>query len=154
MLSDEVKSYVERSVLCWLATVDAEGWPNVSPKEIFTAYDDERLIIANVASPGSVRNLLRVERACVSFIDVFVQKGFKVRGRAQLVWVSDPRYRELLTPLEDMAGGKFSINGIIEVWADEVEAILAPSYRFYPETTEGEQVEGAMVAYGVTPARR
>lgn len=37
MFTKEVKEYIERSVLCWLATVDAAGHPNVSTKEVFSA---------------------------------------------------------------------------------------------------------------------
>jgi predicted pyridoxine 5'-phosphate oxidase superfamily flavin-nucleotide-binding protein len=78
MLSSEVLNYASRSVLCWLATVDENGQPNVSPKEIFAVFDSEHLVIANIASPMSVRNIGVNPRVCVSFIDVFVQKGFKV----------------------------------------------------------------------------
>lgn len=149
MLTDEVKAYVERCVLCWLATVDSSGCPNVSPKQIFSAYGDERILIANIASAGSVRNISGEARVCVSFVDVFIQKGFKVRGQAQLVQEADSRYPELVSPLKDMTEGKFPISSVIEVWANEVEAIRAPSYQFYPETTEEDQVKGAMAAYGV-----
>lgn len=33
--SERLRAAIETSVLCWLATVDADGQPNVSPKEIF-----------------------------------------------------------------------------------------------------------------------
>ena len=78
MLSSEVQNSAAHSVLCWLATVDGNGQPNVSPKEIFAAFDTEHLVIANIASPSSVRNIEVNPLVCVSFIDVFVQKGFKV----------------------------------------------------------------------------
>ena len=45
------------SVLCWLATVDDHGMPNVSPKEIFCCHGERELLIANIASPQSVRNI-------------------------------------------------------------------------------------------------
>ncbi|WP_313952801.1 pyridoxamine 5'-phosphate oxidase family protein [Accumulibacter sp.] len=38
MLTDDVLNYIKRSVLCWLATADADGAPNVSPKEVFCAF--------------------------------------------------------------------------------------------------------------------
>ena len=152
MLTQQVKAYVERSVLCWLATVGRDGEPNVSPKEVFAAHGDDRLLIANIASPGSVRNILGNARVCVSFIDVFVQKGFKVRGRADVVQRSDPRYAELAAPLERLTQGRFPINAVIEVRASAVEPIRAPGYELHPETTEEGQVRGAMAAYGVRPA--
>lgn len=45
----DLNTYCESSVLCWLATVSHTLVPNVSPKEIFTLWDDERLLIANIA---------------------------------------------------------------------------------------------------------
>jgi hypothetical protein len=85
MLSPEVLEYATRSVLCWLATADEAGQPNVSPKEIFAVFDSTHVVIANIASPTSVRNVLVNPRVCVSFVDVFVQKGFKVIGTARNV---------------------------------------------------------------------
>ncbi len=36
MLSPETLACARKSMLCWLATVDAQGQPNVSSKENFT----------------------------------------------------------------------------------------------------------------------
>ena len=149
MITEEVREYVDRSVLCWLATVGRDGAPNVSPKEVFAAYENDRLLIANIASPGSVRNVLSNDAVCVSFVDVFVQKGFKVRGRANCVVPSDSRYAALAKPLEKMVDGKFVIRSVIEVRATAVEPILAPSYQFYPETSPDSQIQSAFLSYGV-----
>ncbi|UYG01261.1 pyridoxamine 5'-phosphate oxidase family protein [Halomonas sp. GD1P12] len=65
MITEEVKKYIDRSVLCWLATVDRDGDPNVSPKEVFAAYENDRLVIANIASAGSMRNILSNDAVCV-----------------------------------------------------------------------------------------
>jgi len=92
MLRPEIITSAQKSVLCWLATADAQGQPNVSPKEIFTFYDADHFLIANIASPNSVRNIAANPRVCVSFIDVFVQKGFKVSGVAQNIVKQDADY--------------------------------------------------------------
>lgn len=149
MLTTDVLEYVERSILCWLATADSDGQPNVSPKEIFAALDASSLVIANIASPGSVRNLRENPRVCVSFIDVFVQKGYKVIGRAAVVGKQDPRFEMLAAPLTEMTQGAFPIHNVIQVAASSVEQIMAPSYRLVPGTTEESQIVGAMATYGV-----
>ena len=51
MLTSEVLDYTSRSVLCWLATVDETGQPNVSPKEIFAAFDSQHIVVANIEPP-------------------------------------------------------------------------------------------------------
>jgi predicted pyridoxine 5'-phosphate oxidase superfamily flavin-nucleotide-binding protein len=154
MLSSEVHTSAARSVLCWLATVNANGQPNVSPKEIFAAFDTEHLVIANIASPTSVRNIEANPLVCVSFIDVFVQKGFKVVGTARNVGRQEVDFSHWAAPLKAKAGPRFPIHSVLVVRATAVEPILAPSYRLYPtESTEQSQMASAMRTYGVQPAR-
>jgi predicted pyridoxine 5'-phosphate oxidase superfamily flavin-nucleotide-binding protein len=153
MLSSEVQRSASHSVLCWLATVDDEGQPHVSPKEIFAIFDTEHLVIANIASPTSVRNIKAHPLACVSFIDVFVQKGFKVMGTARNVARNDGAFPHWSAPLTAKAGSRFPIHSVLVVRATSVEPIIAPSYRLYPaETTEQSQAVSAMRTYGVRPA--
>jgi predicted pyridoxine 5'-phosphate oxidase superfamily flavin-nucleotide-binding protein len=149
MLTGDVLNYVHSSVLCWLATVDSDGFPNVSPKEVFAVFDRQTLVIANIASPNSVRNLRANSRVCVSFIDVFVQKGYKVRGVAEVISPDHPRFSQLESPLLSITNGAFRILNIIAVDVSDVELIVAPSYRLVAGTTEASQVESAMRTYGV-----
>ena len=154
MLSPDVQKSAVQSVLCWLATVDGNGQPNVSPKEIFAVFDTEHLVIANIASPTSARNIRVNPLVCVSFIDVFVQKGFKVAGTARNVRRQDPDFSLWAAPLKAKAGPRFPIHSVLVVRATAIDAILAPSYRLYAaETTEQSQVVSAMRAYGVQPSR-
>ena len=75
MITREVIQSIEASVLCWLATVAPDGSPNVSPKEAFMHDGKGRIIIAHIASPQTVRNITSNPQVCLSFIDVFTQKG-------------------------------------------------------------------------------
>jgi putative acetyltransferase len=153
MLSVELRQSASRSVLCWLATASQDGRPNVSPKEIFAIVDDEYFVIANIASPASVRNLKDNANACVSFVDVFVQKGFKLMGTARNVGRSEHDYARWAAPLEAKAGPRFPIHSVIVMKVSEVVPIVAPSYRLYPDTTtESTQVEAALRTYGVQRA--
>jgi predicted pyridoxine 5'-phosphate oxidase superfamily flavin-nucleotide-binding protein len=151
MLTEDVLRYIDRSVLCWLATVDAAGAPNVSPKEVFCAYGSDRVLVANIASPQSDRNLQSNPLVCLSFVEVFVQKGYKLKGTAEVVQPGDRRYPELEAPLLSLTQGMFPIRSIIAVQVQAVEPIVAPSYRLKPRTTEAAQIAAAMQTYGVRP---
>lgn len=154
MLTTEIITCAQRSVLAWLATVDPAGCPNVSPKEIFAVVDEQSFAIANIASPGSVRNLRTNTQACLSFIDVFVQKGFKVKGRTEIVDPAHPDFRKWSAPLREMTRDRFPIQSVIVLHPASVEPILAPSYLFFAaDTTEQTQIGSAMKAYGVQPRR-
>ena len=137
-------------VLCWLATTDADGQPNVSPKEIFAAFDEEHVVIAHIASPISVRNIQQNPKVCVSLIEIFVQKGWKLLGQARCVNASDVAFHAYAKPLLAMTGDRFNIQAVLVVKVVQAHTIVAPSYRFYPDsTTESGQIESAMKAYGV-----
>jgi len=137
-------------LLCWLATVDEKGQPNVSPKEVFAVLDKQHLVIAHIASPISVRNIECNPKVCVSMIDIFVQKGWKLQGHAKYVLANDEMFPKYVQPLNALAGEKFKIQGVMLVRVEQAHRILAPSYRFYPDsTTEASQIASAMKAYGV-----
>lgn len=150
-LSNELVEVAQHSILCWLATVGPDGQPNVSPKEIYAVFDDTHIVIANIASPQSVLNIRHSNKVCLSFIDVFVQKGFKILGQAENIDCRDEAFSSWAAPLLKKTGSRFTIQSVIVVTATAVEPIVAPSYMFYPaETTEESQIAAACRAYGVT----
>lgn len=149
MLNKNVKDSINRCVLCWLATADSDGYPNVSPKEMFTYYDDHRLVIANIASPQSIKNIKQQAQVCVSFVDIFVQKGYKLKGTAQIIKATDPQFAAKAKKLQLMAGDAFPFKMLIDIKITQIAEIIAPRYRLYPETTEAEQIESAMEIYQV-----
>jgi hypothetical protein len=150
LLNEPIREAARRSVLCWLATVDAEGQPNVSPKEVWAVADEQHVVVAHIASPISARNIAQHPQVCLSFVDVFVQKGFKLVGTAREVRAADAEFATWAKPLLAMVGQRFTIQSVLLVHVKSVAAIVAPSYRFYPDdTTEASQVASAMRAYNV-----
>ncbi len=149
MMNETVMRYASTSVLFWLARVDPDGWPNVSPKEIFSAYDAHTLLIANIASRGSRANVRRHPAVCVSFVDIFIQKGFKLKGIATVVESTDAAFALYAEPLRAMAGKRFPFTSLFAVNVRAIEPLIAPTYRLTPESA---QIQSAMRRYGVLPA--
>lgn len=153
MLTDDVLTSIEESVLCWLATVDVHGTPNVSPKEMFVPYgkgnQKTHILIANIASPNSVANIRANAAVCLSFVHVFKQKGFKLHGLARILNKDDASFPEKYQALYQLTGDDFPFQRIIEIEVLKVNPILAPRYRLFPNTTEDEQVSSALETYGV-----
>lgn len=151
MKEDYLDKCIKKSILCWLATVDKAGSPNVSPKEIFDLYDSETLIIANIASPKSVKNIREYDQVCVSMIDIFEQVGCKLKGRANIINHASPKFEAYSQILEMKTAGKYPFKEVIEVSIESESSILAPSYLFYKEETVAEKKAKAMQQYGVKP---
>ena len=148
MITEEIRQYIDQSVLCWLATASSDNFPNVSPKEVFMADSKDNIIIANIASPQTIRNIRQNEKVCVSFIDVLVQKGFQLKGKAKIITSKDDSYLRMKTKLEQITKGKFPFSSITKIYVEKAKQILAPSYLLFPETTEKDQIENARMAYG------
>lgn len=150
-LNATVHAEIGSSVLCWLATVDPTGVPNVTPKEMFAAFGDKRLNIADIASSNSVTNVRGNPNVCVSFVDVFRERGFKIVGKAEIIEPEDDRFPEYATDLLRMAGTLFTVRNVITVEIERISRIWAPSYALFPNRSDEEIMDGAYRLYGVAP---
>ena len=149
MLTEDVKESISESVLCWLATSNAKGEPNCSPKEAFTVSDQSELVIANIASPESVSNIEVNPNVCVSFVHVFKQKGFKLKGQARYVSSGSKEFSHFMPLVEPIVGTTFKVSGFIVVHVIFVSPIIAPAYYMVKGTTDAIQVNSAKKIYGV-----
>ena len=149
MFNEEIKQSVADCVLCWLATVDKNGVPSVSPKEVFLTFAENEIIIANIASPDSVRNINQKPQVCVSFVDVFKQKGFKMKGDAMEMTQANSGYKPRYHASNDFAGGQYPIKSLIKIEIKSVRPIVAPSYYLSADITEEKQIQAALKTYGV-----
>ena len=85
MLTPDMKRIVEEQRLGFVATVAADGTPNVSPKGTFVVLDDVTIAFGEIRSPGTIRNLRDNQRIEVNFVDPFVRKGYRFAGTARVV---------------------------------------------------------------------
>lgn len=97
-----------------------------------------------------MENIKENSNVCVSFVDVFVQKGYKLKGTAVLIHKEDRNFKVKVKPLIDLFTDEFPIKSVIEIEVKKVEMIQAPSYFLYPDNrTEQYQVKSAMATYQV-----
>jgi predicted pyridoxine 5'-phosphate oxidase superfamily flavin-nucleotide-binding protein len=148
-LTAEIKDSINKSVLCWLATSSAENMPNVSPKEIFSYFENDSIIVANIASPQTVRNIKQNNNVYISFIDILRQKGFQLKGTAEIIEKSSSEFSKIENILTSLTEGKFPFATITKIAVSATKPIIAPKYLLYPNTTEVDQIESAKKAYGI-----
>ncbi|MBQ4836592.1 pyridoxamine 5'-phosphate oxidase family protein [Pseudoalteromonas luteoviolacea] len=149
MLTEKIKSSIQESVLCWLATVDEDGCPSVSPKEVFICNSDTEILIANIASANSVKNIKSNDNVCVSFVDVFKQKGFQLYGKATYIAKNSDSFEAAFGSIKPLTGDKYPVAGVIRITVLKAKPIVAPSYKLFPNITEEQQIESAKKTYGV-----
>ena len=123
LLTQTVQDYMESSVLCWLATSNKNNLPNVSPKEIFCYHyknGQESILIANIASPGSLKNIKVNPQVCLSFIDVLIQKGYQIHGNVKLIHQNDEDFDSLSVELEKMTSGVYPFTSIFQIFPTRI----------------------------------
>lgn len=148
-LTKEIKDYMDKSVLCWLATSSTDNIPNVSPKEIFHWYEENTIIVANIASPQTVKNIKHNDKVCISFMDILVQKGYQLKGTARIITKKDSDFLKMKKTLTKLTGGKFPFSSVTLITPEQCKPIIAPRYLLYPDTTEEEQIKSARQSYGI-----
>lgn len=149
MLTPDAIEVFEKSVLCWLATADKNGDPSVSPKEIFIVRSADELLIADIASPRSVRNIANRSEVCVAAIDIFEQRGYQVFGTAHVIDSDAEDFGLVAAPLCEVAGPQFPVRSVIRVSVERLVQILAPSIWMFPNVPVEDRRRGTMKAYGV-----
>jgi len=147
-LTEEIIMSINDSVLCWLATFSKDNIPNVSPKEIFSFFEDDFIIVANIASPQTVKNIRSNKNVCISFIDILKQKGYQLKGEAEIIEKSSSEFSKMEKVLLVLTKGNFPFVTITKITVTSSKLIIAPKYLLYPNTTEQEQIISAKKSYG------
>ena len=89
-LDADMQSLVRRTILCFAATINGDGSPNLSPKSTLIVHDDDHLLFSNIASPRTVANLRLDPRIEINCVDIFSRRGYRFTGHTSVRSV-DPK---------------------------------------------------------------
>ena len=92
---------VREQRLGFVATVKADGTPNLSPKGTFAVVDAATVAFAEIRSPGTLRNLAVNPAVEVNFVDPFTRRGCRLFGTARIVRRADAEFGGLLPLFAD-----------------------------------------------------
>ena len=127
-LTGYMKQVVSEQKLGFVATVSGDGTPNLSPKGTFLVLDDEHIMFGEIRSPNTVRNLADRPSMEVNFVDPFARKGFRARGRAELIARDTPEFEELLPRFAGWGELTGRFNGIVKLRIEHAAVVTSPAY--------------------------
>lgn len=128
MLTDEMKSIIGTYPLGFVASVNEDGTPNLSPKGTFVVLNDTQLVFGHIRSPGTMANIARRPVIEVNFLDVLARKAVRLRGRAYMFSRSAPEFAQLFAALTGWKGYTELMKAVVRVDIDTVSLILSPAY--------------------------
>jgi predicted pyridoxine 5'-phosphate oxidase superfamily flavin-nucleotide-binding protein len=127
MLSEDMKRVVSEQRLGFVATVNADGSPNLSPKGTFVVIADDAIAFGEIRSPQTLRNLKANPAIEVNFVDPFLRKGYRFAGRAGIVERGDASFEQALVPF-----GHFDLvsafRAIVTITVATARPITSPAY--------------------------
>ena len=150
MLTEDMKELIAATRLCFAATVNEDGTPNLSPKATLMALDDNRIAFANIASPTTVRNLKRNPAIEINLVDIFRRRGYRFAGTAKLAGEDTPEFDFVAEKVWAGVGKEYPVHEVVVVTVTRALPINSPAYTF-AGATEEELVPIWQGNYGVKP---
>jgi len=125
-ISDEIKHFLERQKLGFVATISPDNTPNVSPKGTVLAWDDEHLIFADIKSPQTISNLENNPSVEINVVDPILRKGYRFKGKGMIL-KDNEEFSKILKFYEEK-GIKSKINAVVVVKVDTLSEVTSPLY--------------------------
>ena len=129
ILTADMQRVVREQGLGFVATVDADGSPNLSPKGTTAVWDDDHLWFADICSPQTVANIRRGSPVEINVVDPFVRKGYRFKGPATVHGRGSEVHREGVARM--LARGSTltaRVDAVVLVEVRRADAVVSPAY--------------------------
>ena len=126
ILTDDMKRVMREQRLAYVASVCADGTPNLSPKATTAVWDDDHLVYADIRSPGTRENLRGNPVVEVNVVDPIARKGYRFKGRATVV-TEGPRFDEGVAFYRGR-GSVSPIEAIVFINVERARPLISPAY--------------------------
>ena len=126
LITPEIKEFLERQKLGFVATVSEDGIPNISPKGTIIGWTSELLAFANIRSPDTVNNLKNNPNVEINVIDSLLRKGYLFQGTSRIL--NDGQIYDEILEYYKNHGIKSVIYEIILVNVSSVTVVTSPLY--------------------------
>lgn len=150
IITDDMVATIRRAILSFVATVNADGTPNLSPKASLLARRDE-LFFADITSPRTIANLRRTPAITINIVDIFSRRGYRFNGNATVLEPGHPDYNFVADWVWELNGKNYPVHAVVRTAVTEAFPLHSPAYEFGTGTTEQNLRDAFMPKYGVRP---
>ena len=137
ILTEDMKRLIREQRLGFMATVNSDGSPNLSPKGTTIVWDDDNLAFADLASPGTMANIKHNPAIEICLVDPFVRKGYRFKGKATIL-SEGPLFQEVLNTYKNSVALAerlaSTIRRVVLVKVERALPLISPAY--FPGVTE------------------
>ena len=127
-LDADMRRVVQEQSLGFVATVCADGTPNLSPKGTTIVWDDEHLVFLHIHSPGTVANLAVNPSVEINVVDPIVRKGYRFKGEAEVLTDGDVHAAVLEHFRRERGTDVARVQAVVLVRVDHAAPLVSPAY--------------------------
>ena len=128
MMTPGMTQVVREQRLGFVATVNADGTPNLSPKGTFVVVNAATVAFAVIRSPGTLRNLAAIPAVEVNFVDPFTRRGCRLFGTARIVRRGDAGFDGLLPLFADHGDLVLRTRAVVLIAVTRALPLSSPAY--------------------------
>ena len=148
LIDDDMRNIIESTRLAFVATVGADGRPNLSPKASLTVWDDAHLSFANIASPNTIENLAHNPAVEVNVVNFLARRGYRFKGTAE-VFDRGPVFDRVATTMSEREGPEYPCHHGVLIKVETVAPLMSPAYAFIEGATEAGLRDVWTQRYGI-----
>ncbi len=125
-LTQEMKDFVNKQRMGFVATIGPENKPNLSPKGTTIAFNDEHLTFTGIKSDQTISNLEAHPSVEVNVVDSVKRRGYRFKGEATVLH-EGTKFDEILNHYRKI-GVKSEVKAIVLIKIDTAKEIKSPLY--------------------------
>jgi predicted pyridoxine 5'-phosphate oxidase superfamily flavin-nucleotide-binding protein len=130
LIDNDMRDIVDSAKLGFVATVNPDNSPNLSPKGSVRVYDDDHVAFMDIASPATIANLSANPRIEIAVVDFLRRRGYRFSGTAELHQPGSAVHIWLDQWLLGLNGPGYPANQAVLVNVERVRPVLSPAYTY------------------------
>jgi predicted pyridoxine 5'-phosphate oxidase superfamily flavin-nucleotide-binding protein len=150
-ITADMKAVIRRAILSFVATVNEDGTPNLSPKASLTVVNGA-LYFADIASPRTISNLRRNPALEINVVDIFERRGYRFTGRASILPPGNAEYSTVADWVRAANGPEYPVDHVVKIQTSSITPLLSPAHVFADPPRDQDEIRNSYYAkYGVKP---
>jgi predicted pyridoxine 5'-phosphate oxidase superfamily flavin-nucleotide-binding protein len=138
-ITADMKAIIKQAILSFVATVNEDGTPNLSPKASLTVVNGI-LYFADIASPKTILNLTHHPSVEINVVDIFQRRGYRFRGHASILSPGDDEYRVIANWVKATNGPEYPVDHVVKINTTSINPLLSPAHVFANPPRSQEEI--------------
>lgn len=148
-ITADMEAVIKQAMLSFVATVNEDGTPNLSPKASLTVRNGI-LYFADIASPRTIQNLKHNPAVEINVVDIFQRRGYRFTGRALILSPGDAEHLMIADWVHMTNGPEYPVDNVVKIETTSIAPLLSPAHVFAdPRRSQDEIRNTYYQKYGV-----